>query len=601
MTEAGQNESVGSRSKGKIVTTKSGNPMDCPTHPERGREVLTNIVRDSDYPGNQQAFDDLVKSLSQNSVIGFTGAGTSVPLAPAWSQLLATLIGEGVTRGLISASDEAELKQQIEDDPLELAATLEDHFTKDPFRARLSKMFSLDGKYTEIHRALIQIRLSGIVTLNYDDGLESAYAHFEHRIPRVIRPDERFEINRWLHSDSGFGNQLPILHLHGSISSPDRMVLTADDYNSFYSKKENVSVIEELWRSKNIFAVGFGFKDPFLVKLAEGVLRNLPSEAKHFGLIGTRDKSVSALQRRTFARKFRLAPIFYHIDTSGDCENHQHLMEILDFAIEQKDLLAREPGLPMPAAAAMPPAGNESEANKAKRDLDASLFVAPNGTPLYVEPTLREPVKINNSNDNLESSEVYLSDIFGTDQSYIINCRFEYGGTTLSKKIKYEMALANTTCVVRSAKDLPQYKVALQKDEAFKVKSDTLVLDNVDLTRDERLIKEIVGLDIFTQIIILANANGGGLASSEDLGFKIDFKLLTLDQVGRSGIRQLASAMYDTYDADLIGAAVEKNIRRSLRSLRSTYSFQCHNVFARHIQRRFVYASKQTADNGSLY
>jgi hypothetical protein len=277
---------------------------------------LDEILQEDKFPGNTSTFTELAAFMKDGAVIGITGAGVSVPLFPTWSSLLATMLQEAEKGGLLDRTEVPEWDSQIEADPLELANSLENLFTRKIFRAKFSRRFANpSGACTQTHGVIAGLNLRGVITLNYDDGHEVAYAQTG-RKPNSGRSQDEATLTRWLQGEIFRDQNSPILHLHGDVSDPERMILTADDYNQFYQMSLPDAFIKQTWRSDRLLAVGFGFTDPFLTRAAETTLRFLPSDTRHFALIGRRDgEMISIYQRQLFAKKFRLTPVFYRIHT----------------------------------------------------------------------------------------------------------------------------------------------------------------------------------------------------------------------------------------------------------------------------------------------
>jgi hypothetical protein len=249
-------------------------------------DLKDKVLNEQIFPGNTTCFQHLKTTVSDGSAIAFTGAGTSTPLYPTWTILLQDLINRAENEGLVEKDELQELKGLVHDDPLELASHLEDKFTRQPFRARLASIFESKGKATPCHDLLVRLSLKAIVTLNYDDGLESAFSAADSAAPQSIRAQDRAQVVKWQQGGLFGSNKLPILHWHGVPSDPEQMVFTGDDYNLFYNNRDKVDFVEQLWRDHRLLVVGFSFSDPFLVRVAESVLRTLPSDNRHFALIG---------------------------------------------------------------------------------------------------------------------------------------------------------------------------------------------------------------------------------------------------------------------------------------------------------------------------
>jgi hypothetical protein len=134
------------------------------------------VLNEGRFQGNTACYQQLKTAIRDGSAIAFTGSGTSAPLYPTWTKSLHDFIIEANAEGLIEDIYLQELYDQIHSDPLELAAHLEEIFTRYRFRDRLATMFGSKNQATLTHSLLIQLPFKGIVTLNYDDGLETAYS-----------------------------------------------------------------------------------------------------------------------------------------------------------------------------------------------------------------------------------------------------------------------------------------------------------------------------------------------------------------------------------------------------------------------------------------
>ena len=267
---------------------------------------LTGILQETKYPGNATAFHELSSFMQSGSVTAFTGAGVSAPLFPTWGALLSDLISEATDRGFLTQPGEIrDCRKLIEDDPLELASTLEDVFTKKNFRTRLADIFrNSKNECTKCHEIMADLKFRGLVTLNFDNGHEVAFSKKGIHVNAAGAADA--VLSRWIDGKAFEDLAPPILHLHGEVSQPERMILTSDDYSSFYSTLLGEGVIKHLWLSHRLLAVGFGFSDPFLIRVAEQALRTFDSSNLHFALIGRRNgEEISSLQRKMFIKKYR--------------------------------------------------------------------------------------------------------------------------------------------------------------------------------------------------------------------------------------------------------------------------------------------------------
>jgi hypothetical protein len=525
-----------------------------------------DLANESRFSGNTAALNELADTLKKGDMVAFAGAGVSVPLAPTWHSFLHELIGSGISEGFISNSDEEYLRRQVINDPLELACTLEELFTKPRFRSRLSEVFHLSQSSTEAHESVVRLPFESVFTLNFDEGISTAYVKIKGLMPSIIRNDDSYELARWQQGAHKKSSQFPIIHWHGNVSAPDRMIFTADDYNKFYGIQKNVDFISELWRSRSILAIGFGFSDPFLTRVVETVLRNHSAGNSHYAIIGkSGEAAISMIERKFYAKKYRLTPIFYSILENPDGrEDHSELGKILEYLASitsdptegrsTKTTVALSEGRGIESS---------SPAVSAKGDFEKSLLVGQNGVTLYVDPRLYRPsdIRLNELNYD-ESQKYFINDLVNSSKNFIVLSGYELGASTLGRRLVYETILAGNDAVMLDARDLPDYKAKLSNMDAFKRRESSidrlLILDNVNLSDHERLLKEIIGLGAFDHYVLLSRRNSQNGSDLADLGLPIPFEPLVLAQLQREDIRALANQLYDTFDSDMVAAAVEK-------------------------------------------
>ena len=524
------------------------------------------LLREDLFPGNTSTYQRLRDYLSEGRVTGFTGAGVSVPLYPSWVGLLGQLLAEAKAAGTLTQVDEVrECESLLHRDPLELADILEERITSKVFRSRLSAIFrSANDKCTECQTLIANLDLRGIVTLNYDSGHEIAYAA-RGRNPNSGTAQSEFTLTRWAQDEVFNDPDTPILHLHGERSDPQHMVLTSTDYDTFYSKSLSQAFISHLWRAHRLLAIGFGFSDPFLTRLAEGTLRTLPSDTRHYALIGQgKDQPVSGLTRSLFVKKYRLEPVFYeileHDDDGVPRQDHSNLLHLLNGLAGIGSLYAKKNSPAFPVARVT----EKSEPSRtiAEKEFASDLFVAPNGTTLYSEPRFHSMERLD---DFAAPVEIPLIELLKENASYIITCRPEHGATTVSRRLAKELTQLGKQACLRDATQLPNYKKKLEEvfsNAGYTTASsdnNVLILDRVEIVNHERLIREILGTGLFSRLFLLVSQNlfeTNGTVPSDQ--FDVCFKVVSLSAMTRADIRTLTSQFYQSSDLDTISSIVEK-------------------------------------------
>jgi SIR2-like protein len=344
------------------------------------------------------------------------------------------------------------------------------------------------------------------------------------------------------------------------------MIFTGDDYTRFYSSNQNIEFLRNVWRDNQLLLVGFGFSDPFLVRVLESALRTETTDNRHFALIGVpAGKCISPLLRRNFARKYRLTPIFYEVrsDANGD-EDHTDLFTLLSLLTEKIDatLPAEGHSASLVLAAAHPT--SHVAATVRSRDFEKDLMVSPTGKVLYVEPRLLRPLPVSEDSDKISYEPADIDFVLQSTSSFCIIARPEYGATTLCRRIVDDLVAAEIDATYRDANSLPNYKAKLRQEfdisaNAPLSRAQVLVLDGFADNRHERLLKELVGLQHFSRIVLVLQSNSSiAMTAPTDGAYGLVFEPLLLTHLDRADIRRLASDLFDTADNEFVSAIVEK-------------------------------------------
>ena len=537
---------------------------------------LSKILNEKMFPGNTEAFNQLKEIFKDGKVFGLTGAGTSAPLYPTWLALLQKFISEAELRGILNDSKEAEeLRNFVKSDSLEVASRIEEVFGRKVFRAKLAAVFrGTDNSSTETHDVISSMNFKGIITLNYDNGLEQAYVKTKSRYPIVVRATDAGERTRWLQEDIFKTGDLPIMHLHGTTSEAEGMIFTAEDYEEFYRSGDIGDFVKSLWQKDRLLIIGFGFSDPFLIWMAERALRSLPSDTRHFALIGVSEGGAcSAFVRRNFSNRFRITPIFYEVRHTGDNleADHSDLTNILKYLVPipskpkdnegEADVGCESPVSNLPIVMA-PNVMVRPEV--AKFEFEKHLLTRENAL-IYVEPRLYRPEQDNKATGE-KGHAVNITEIVNGKQSFLISANAEYGATTLCRRLLNEFRKGGKAAFIADAETLPNYRKKLRDEfrlpDGGEPSEAVLIIDKFDLEQHERLIKEIVSLKQFDRYILTTSAKGtmavGGMIASS-LPFAAS--LLVLSHLEMADIRKVSEIIFDTADDNLTMPAVDKVYR----------------------------------------
>ncbi|WP_164523664.1 hypothetical protein [Sphingomonas sp. S-NIH.Pt15_0812] len=199
----------------------------------------------------------------------------------------------------------------------------------------------------------------------------------------------------------------------------------------------------------------------------------------------------------------------------------------------------------------------------AMADFNQDLFLAPSGKPLFAEPRLmRSPPEQDEHDEHDDAAEeVSIASIIASKSSYLIESRSEYGGSTLCRLIAARLAEVGVNVYRKDARDLQAYRKKLESDfnGIDSSQDNTLVLDNFDVDRHERLLREIKGTGWFCRFVVVAQNRSLSPVKGTDLtSIGISFDQLYLWTQSRPGIRAMAQELFQSQDDLFISGVVDK-------------------------------------------
>lgn len=209
----------------------------------------------------------LGKKARAGTLVPFLGAGISISAGgPSWPQLIER-IAEVVDPGLMS--QRAFSGRSLLDQAGILRQMYEQHATDgcETFNELVCQHVDV-RKYGLAPALLATLPSAGAITLNYDSLFETACN--DAGVPRSVIPDNRPEDgDRWL------------LKLHGSVSNPDSIVLTRDDYIEHTSNRQALSaLVKAHLLTHHLLFVGFGLTDDHFYEIVHDVRRAIPDKIR---------------------------------------------------------------------------------------------------------------------------------------------------------------------------------------------------------------------------------------------------------------------------------------------------------------------------------
>jgi hypothetical protein len=197
----------------------------------------------------------LADACSSDQLVPFLGAGISAAAgAPSWQALLDEMfIESGGTESDFSAFHELDLRDQ--------ASLLRRFYNNDTkYHQAISNRVGLE-RHSLSHGLLASLGTTENVTTNYDDLFERACSGPDSEL--AVLPYETVERDRghrWL------------LKLHGSLSRPDDIVLTRDDYLGLPARAGALfGLVQAILLTRHMFFVGYSLSDESFHKVLHEV------------------------------------------------------------------------------------------------------------------------------------------------------------------------------------------------------------------------------------------------------------------------------------------------------------------------------------------
>jgi predicted MPP superfamily phosphohydrolase len=188
-----------------------------------------------------------------------------------------------------------------------------------------------------------------------------------------------------------------------------------------------------------------------------------------------------------------------------------------------------------------------------------TLLSTPKGEPLYVEPRLGRVPFNDPTIPDLAGRSVPVSEIVESSDSYIIESKAEYGGTTLAMRICHDIEQTGKAVKLLSAREIPNYGVKLAEEIAITPSGGTIILDKFDISDHRRLLKYIKESDLYSRYILITAPTNSFKRSSETQVSEInDFKTIFHWPLSRGDVRQVACKIFGDVSDDIENAIVDK-------------------------------------------
>jgi SIR2-like domain len=196
----------------------------------------------------------------------FVGAGISMLLnLPSWKMLAWYVLSDLRDKGFLNYSEIEQLKDLDPKKQLSIAKLIA---TENPrYRWDLAQFFETKSKANDVYDAINGIGCT-CVTTNYDELLSPRFMEKKDG-STTSKP-----VSRISSKEQFFAKALDepgcVIHIHGSISKPETMVVTTNEYLEHYDHPNIKHFLGELFAKKTVLFLGYGLEE---VEILEYILR----------------------------------------------------------------------------------------------------------------------------------------------------------------------------------------------------------------------------------------------------------------------------------------------------------------------------------------
>ena|GEM_PF-3737365 len=473
-----------------------------------------------------------------------------MPDLPSWANLVEKLIDGAASDGVIdSPTKDALLAEQK--DFLYVIDEIYSAVGKAQTKSKVAGIFSALQKPTSAHRIIVNTAYDRILTLNYDHGLEMAYAQEKSKHVQSITGDQQSEFDEWLRQTRP--SKPPILHWHGQVGNSAGLILSGSDYVGYYDQNPYTKeALRHLFKTARVLMIGFGFTDPFIERELNSVMQPLPASNSHFAIIGVRKgQEINVpLERRKYTSKYKLEIVLYPVRDDDGTPDHSALLDILSHVEAQRSVDESTPGGDELSALS-------TEIAPSPPSYRGSLFSI-SGRSIYCEPNIRAEASQQPSSKALP--RVSVTEILGSKGHVSVTAPHEYGLTNLGKRLASELIAVGKKALLRDASSIPKYRKAIEKDQELARNLGegefTLILDNFLVVDHQRTIRELLSSFGNIKLIVLQrNSQPGTLADSLA---ELEFTSYTLDGLSRSDVRLVVDTIKPGIGPDESSSVVDK-------------------------------------------
>lgn len=262
----------------------------------------------------------LVEAARHRRLIPFIGAGLSRQADPArypgWTELLLRMADKFVDEGFLSEVERPSLESMLRvgNNPQAVAETIKSRVPRDAYYSFLQDQFShIPARPSSAHIQVFRLNPPLIVTTNYDQLIENAYAYSVKQALSVVSYDQPAQVRNKL-LNALFLKTPFLFKLHGDIDNPSEIILTGSDYERLKQRHDGYKLLlSSLFFHYTTLFIGFSLSDVEIMLHIRNVQEALAGERyPDYALFS--ETSCTDREAAEFRRQFGIQVLRYKTD-----------------------------------------------------------------------------------------------------------------------------------------------------------------------------------------------------------------------------------------------------------------------------------------------
>lgn len=278
--------------------------------------------------------EPLKEAVASNNLVPFIGAGISrhaitkgLKPFPNWKDFIKELKDLARDDENLSPDDEKQIDELVEQGKFLMAAqALKEEIQEGKLSHFIEKRFTSTGAEPgPIHSAIFKLNPHLIMTTNYDQLLEHAYAKEFGSQVNPVTPKNSHRVQQMLKGYKQWIGRPIIFKIHGTATEPEGIIFAEKDYRKLlYGEPGYRAILSAVFVTKVVLMLGFSFSDPEISTVLQ-TLREGFRERSSPDYIVLRKGMKGRIEKKRLSQDFGLEVIEYE-----PSEGEPELLELIN-------------------------------------------------------------------------------------------------------------------------------------------------------------------------------------------------------------------------------------------------------------------------------